>query len=48
MAAIKQINETTVTLWGIYQHYERFDSQYKRLLPLRRVYVPEAIEGENE
>jgi restriction system protein len=32
----------------IYQHYERFDSRYKGLLPLRRVYVPEAIEGENE
>jgi restriction system protein len=32
----------------IYLHYERFDSRYKGLLPLRRVYVPEAIEGENE
>ena len=31
----------------IYQHYEKFDSRYKGLLPLRRVYVPEAIEGEN-
>lgn len=28
----------------IFQHYERFDAKYKGLLPLRRVYVPEAIE----
>lgn len=27
----------------ILQHYEQFDSRYKGLLPLRRVYVPEAI-----
>ena len=26
------------------QHYEQFDSRYKGLLPLKRVYVPEAIE----
>lgn len=32
----------------IFQHYDRFDSRYKGLLPLRRVYVPEAIESENE
>ena len=32
----------------IYQHYEKFDSRYKGLLPLRRVYVPEAIEGETQ
>ncbi|MGD0777000.1 MAG: restriction endonuclease [Candidatus Solibacter sp.] len=32
----------------IYQHYERFDSRYKGLLPMRRVYVPEAIEGQGE
>jgi restriction system protein len=25
-------------------HYDRFDSRYKGLLPLRRVYVPEAME----
>lgn len=28
----------------ILQHYEQFDSRYKGLLPLKRVYVPEAIE----
>jgi restriction system protein len=27
----------------IFQHYERFDSRYKSLLPLKRVYVPEVI-----
>lgn len=30
----------------IFQHYERFDARYKGLLPLKRVYVPEAIEAE--
>jgi restriction system protein len=31
------------------QHYEQLDSRYKGLLPLKRVYVPEAIqEGEAE
>lgn len=28
----------------ILAHYEQFDSRYKGLLPLKRVYVPEAIE----
>lgn len=28
----------------ILQHYEQFDSRYKGLLPLRRVYVPEPLE----
>jgi restriction system protein len=28
----------------ILQHYEQFDSRYKGLLPLKRVYVPEALE----
>lgn len=28
----------------ILQHYEQFDSKYKGLLPLKRVYVPEALE----
>lgn len=32
----------------IFQHYEQFDSKYKGLLPLKRVYVPEVIEEENE
>jgi len=32
----------------IFQHYEHFDSRHKGLLPLRRVYVPEAIETGNE
>ncbi len=26
----------------VFQHYERFDSRYKGLLSLKRVYVPEA------
>lgn len=30
----------------VLQHYEQFDSRYKGLLPLKRVYVPEAIESE--
>ncbi len=30
----------------IYQHYDQFDSRYKGLIPLRRVYVPEVIESE--
>ncbi len=29
----------------VLDHYERFDSRYKGLLPLKRVYVPEPIEG---
>lgn len=32
----------------IYQHYEQFDSRYKGLLPLKRVYVPQPIEEGND
>ena len=32
----------------IFEHYEHFDAEYKRLLPLRRVYVPEPIEDAEE
>lgn len=32
----------------IFQHYEQFDSRYKGLLPLRRVYVPEVLEEAEE
>jgi predicted Mrr-cat superfamily restriction endonuclease len=32
----------------VLQHYEQFDSRHKGLLPLKRVYVPEAIEGAGE
>lgn len=32
----------------IFQHYDQFDSRYKGLLPLRRVYIPEAIESDSE
>lgn len=32
----------------IYEHYEAFDSKYKGLIPLRRVYVPEAVDSEDE
>lgn len=31
----------------IFQHYERFDSRHKGLLPLRHIYVPEALESED-
>jgi restriction system protein len=27
----------------VFQHYERFDSRYKGILPLKRVYVPELV-----
>jgi restriction system protein len=32
----------------IFEHYDQFDSRYKGLLPLRRVYVPEALETNEE
>lgn len=32
----------------IFQHYERFDSRYKGILPLKRVYVPESVELNEE
>ena len=32
----------------IFQHYEELDSRYKGLLPLKRVYVPEALEEGEE
>jgi restriction system protein len=32
----------------IFQHYDGFDARYKGVLPLRRVFVPEAIEGGEE
>jgi restriction system protein len=32
----------------VFQHYDQFDSRYKGLLPLRQVYVPEAIESDEE
>lgn len=28
----------------VFQHYEQFDSRYKGILPLKRVYVPEALD----
>lgn len=31
----------------ILQHYEKFDSRYKGLLPLKRVYVPQPLEEES-
>lgn len=30
----------------VFQHYEKFDSRYKGILPLRRVYVPELVGDE--
>jgi restriction system protein len=32
----------------IFEHYDQFDSRYKGLLPLRRVYVPQAIDTDDE
>ncbi len=32
----------------VFQHYDQFNSLYKGLLPLRRVYVPEAIASDEE
>ena len=32
----------------IFLHYEQFDSRYKNVLPLRRIYVPELIEDAGE
>ena len=32
----------------IFDHYDQFDARYKGLLPLRRVYVPEAIDETEE
>jgi restriction system protein len=32
----------------VFRHYEQFDSRYKSVLPLRRVYVPELIEDSAE
>jgi restriction system protein len=32
----------------VFEHYDQFDSRYKGLIPLRRVYVPEAIDGSDE
>lgn len=32
----------------IFQHYEKFDSRYKTVLPLRRIYVPELIDDPGE
>jgi hypothetical protein len=41
------------TIWGIHAgkiltHYEKFDSRYKGILPLRRVYVPDPEEETEE
>jgi len=30
----------------IFQHYEKFDSQHKGLLPLKRVYVPQVLDAD--
>lgn len=32
----------------IFNHYDQFDSRYKGVLPLRRVYVPESLESEGD
>jgi restriction system protein len=32
----------------VLEHYEQFDAQYKGLLPLKRVYIPQPFEEEKE
>jgi restriction system protein len=32
----------------IFEHYDAFDARYKGIIPLRRVYVPQPLEGEGE
>ena len=32
----------------VFTHYDQFDSRYKGLLPLRRVYVPEVLDADEE
>ena len=32
----------------VLEHYQAFDSRYKGLLPLKRVYVPEVLEEPDE
>ncbi len=32
----------------ILEHYEQFDSMYKGLLPLKKVYIPEQIDEREE
>ena len=35
---------TAFSVVFVFQHYDQFDSRYKGLLPLKRVYVPEPLE----
>ena len=32
----------------ILAHYEQFDSRYKGVLPLKKVYIPESVTDEEE
>lgn len=32
----------------LFDHYDQFDARYKGIVPLHRVFVPEAIEGATE
>jgi restriction system protein len=32
----------------IFEHYEELDPRYKGMIPLKRVYVPEAVEMVSE
>jgi restriction system protein len=32
----------------ILEHYEKFDSRYKGLVPLKRIYVPESLDESDE
>ena len=38
------IERTALEVRPILQHYDQFDSRYKALLPLKRVFVPELLE----
>jgi restriction system protein len=32
----------------IFEHYEELDPRYQGMIPLKRVYVPEAVEAASE
>jgi hypothetical protein len=41
---VHECEEVIVGRMQILQHYEQFDSRYKGMLPLKRVYVPETLQ----
>lgn len=32
----------------VFEHYDQFDSRYKGILPLKRVFVPTAVEDSED